>query len=148
MTDLVTHDSAALSLLALGLLSEPEARAVEAHLATCTDCSHEWAQRRDTVTLLDEHVPAETFITARANPDDPIFVRTPARGTQGEAGPGPGPPAAAPGGCRHRPRPCTAPAPATPRETAPGRPRRGRARGPQPCRARVGVGRLVRVTMG
>ena len=75
MTEPVTHDSAALSLLALGLLSEPEARAVEAHLATCTDCSHEWAQRRDTVTLLDEHVPAETFITARAHPDDLTFTR-------------------------------------------------------------------------
>ena len=74
MTEPVTHDSAALSLLALGLLSEPEARAVEAHLATCTDCSREWAQRRDTVTLLDAHVPAEAFITARADPDAALLA--------------------------------------------------------------------------
>jgi hypothetical protein len=73
---LVKHDSEALSNHALGLLDEPEARALEAHLTGCAECCREWEERRDVVALLDEHVPAEFFETARADPNDLILART------------------------------------------------------------------------
>jgi len=75
VTDRVKHDSQALSLLLLGLLSDREARATEAHLAHCADCCAELQKIRDTVELLDENVPPETWMTERANPDDLIITR-------------------------------------------------------------------------
>jgi anti-sigma factor RsiW len=73
VTELVKHDSVALSNHALGLLDEPEARALEAHLAGCAACCQEWEQVRDTVALLDEHVPEEFFDTGRADSTDLLF---------------------------------------------------------------------------
>ena len=74
MTDLVKHDSEALSLLVLGLLSDADASRTEAHLAHCADCCRELEEIRETVALLDEHVPPETWMTERADSDDLIFT--------------------------------------------------------------------------
>ena len=77
MTELVKHDSLSITNHALGLLSEAEALALEAHLISCAECRREWEEVRDTVALVGEHVPKEFFDTDRANPDDdPVFVRT------------------------------------------------------------------------
>ena len=78
MRDLVKHDSQSLTLHALGQLSETDAVALEAHLATCAECTREWQEVRDTTALLDKHVPDEAFLealtdTARADPNDLVF---------------------------------------------------------------------------
>jgi putative zinc finger protein len=75
VTDLVMHDSVAVTNHALGLLSESEARAVEAHLAGCTQCTTECAAVRDTVVALDE-LPPEFFDQTPADPSDLVFQRT------------------------------------------------------------------------
>ena len=59
----------------LGLLSDSEARAVEAHLAGCAQCSTEWKAVRDTVVALDE-LPPEFFDPTPADPSDLVFRRT------------------------------------------------------------------------
>jgi anti-sigma-K factor RskA len=76
VTELVKHDSEALTLLALGHLSEPEARVVEAHLTGCAQCARAWEAARDTAALLGEHIPEEFFSTERADSSDLIFART------------------------------------------------------------------------
>ena len=82
MTDLVGHGPSPLAerrraqLLtnhALGLLSESEARDLEAHLAGCAQCCQDWEAIRDTVDLVGENIPEEFFDTTRADPDDLIF---------------------------------------------------------------------------
>ena len=79
MTDLVGHDPSplaerrraqVLSQHALGLLSESEARDLEAHLAGCAQCCQDWEAIRDTVDLVGENIPEEFFDTTRADPDD------------------------------------------------------------------------------
>ena len=75
MTDLVRHDSVAVTNHILGLLSDSEARAVEAHLAGCAQCSTEWAAVRDSLVALDE-LPPEFFDQTPADPSDLVFQRT------------------------------------------------------------------------
>lgn len=75
MTEPVKHDATALSLLSLGLLSDREARTVEAHLAHCGDCCRELQQLRAALELIDENVPPEMWTTDRADPDDVIISR-------------------------------------------------------------------------
>ena len=136
MRDLVKHDSQSLTLHALGQLSETDAVALEAHLATCAECTREWKEVRDTTALLDEHVPDEAFLealtdTARADPNDLVFKVAfcpPYAGRSGRrpgtayCGPSPRPPrwswsrwpgrsrSAAPAHRSHRPRSCRSPA--------------------------------------
>ena len=85
MTDLVGHDPSPLaerrraqllSQHALGLLSESEARDLEAHLAGCAQCCQDWEAIRATVDLVGENIPEEFFDTTRADPDDLIFQGT------------------------------------------------------------------------
>ena len=85
MTDLVGHDSSplaerrraqVLSQHALGLLSESEARDLEAHLAGCAQCCQDWEAIRATVDLVGENIPEEFFDTTRADPTDLIFQGT------------------------------------------------------------------------
>ena len=75
MTDLVRHDSVAVTNHVLGLLSDSEARAVEAHLAGCAHCTTEWAAVRDSLVALDE-LPPEFFDQTPADPSDLVFQRT------------------------------------------------------------------------
>jgi len=85
VTDLVGHDSSplaerrraqVLSQHALGLLSESEARDLEAHLAGCAPCCQDWEAIRATVDLVGENIPEEFFDTTRADPTDLIFQGT------------------------------------------------------------------------
>jgi anti-sigma factor RsiW len=75
VTDLVRHDSVAVTNHVLGLLSDSEARTVEAHLAGCAQCTTDWAAVRDTVVALDE-LPPEFFDQTPADPSDLVFQRT------------------------------------------------------------------------
>jgi hypothetical protein len=71
----VSHDVHWLSAHALGLLSEAEARAVEAHLAGCADCGRQWQDLRAIVDALGE-VPPELFDTTPADPADLVLQQT------------------------------------------------------------------------
>ena len=74
MTAMTGHDPQALTAHALGELSEPEARELEAHLATCAACCHEWRAIRAVVDQLGE-LPPEFFTTELADPNDPLCQR-------------------------------------------------------------------------
>jgi hypothetical protein len=85
VTDLVGHDPSPLAerrraqLLsnhALGLLSESEARDLEAHLAGCAQCCQDWEAIRATMDLVGENIPEEFFDTTRADSTDLIFQST------------------------------------------------------------------------
>ncbi len=55
------HDPEDLTAHALGLLTGPEAAAVEEHLRGCAACRQEWGQIRETVGLVAA-LPPETFV--------------------------------------------------------------------------------------
>ena len=74
VTAMTGHDPQALTAHALGELSEPEARDLEAHLATCAACCHEWRAIRAVVDQLGE-LPPEFFTTELADPNDPLCQR-------------------------------------------------------------------------
>ena len=74
MTAMTGHDPQALTAHALGELSEPQARELEAHLATCAACCHEWRAIRAVVDQLGE-LPPEFFTTELADPNDPLCQR-------------------------------------------------------------------------
>jgi anti-sigma factor RsiW len=77
---------------AVGLLSEPEARALEAHFAGCSECCREWEAYRATGTAI-EFIDREVFDTTRADPFDPVIegalrrVRSAKRATGDNEGP-------------------------------------------------------------
>ena len=74
MTAMTGHDPQALTAHALGELSEPDARELEAHLATCAACCHEWRAIRAVVDQLGE-IPPEFFTTELADPNDLLCQR-------------------------------------------------------------------------
>ena len=65
------HDPGELAVHALGLLDGREAAAVQAHLAICPECQHEWVELRETSGLLDE-VPPEMFLDGPPDHDLPL----------------------------------------------------------------------------
>ncbi|MBW0118481.1 anti-sigma factor family protein [Pseudonocardia abyssalis] len=77
------HDRGDLGAHALGLLDADEARALEAHLATCADCRNEWESLRDTALALRE-VPPEMFLDGP--PDSELLLRRTVRAVRTEGG--------------------------------------------------------------
>lgn len=73
--DAASHDAEPLANLAAGQLSEPEARAVEAHIATCSGCAQTFESFRDAVGALRENIAPEQFMTEKGDPSDLIFQR-------------------------------------------------------------------------
>jgi anti-sigma factor RsiW len=69
------HDPGELAAHALGLLDPREAAAVQAHLATCSQCRREYFDLRETSQLLEE-VPPEMFLEGPPHPDaEPVLQR-------------------------------------------------------------------------
>jgi anti-sigma factor RsiW len=68
------HDPGELAAHALGLLEPREAAAVQAHLATCSQCRREFFDLRETTGLLDE-VPPEMFLEGPPHSDADIVLQ-------------------------------------------------------------------------
>ncbi|GAA3233168.1 zf-HC2 domain-containing protein [Pseudonocardia petroleophila] len=77
------HDRGDLGAHALGLLDGDDARAVDAHLATCPDCRAEWESLRGTALALRE-LPPETFLDGP--PDSGLLLRRTVRAVRAEGG--------------------------------------------------------------
>ncbi|MBW0091794.1 zf-HC2 domain-containing protein [Pseudonocardia sp. KRD-184] len=77
------HDRGDLGAHALGLLDDHEARAVDAHLATCADCRREFASLSHTALALRD-VPPEVFLDGP--PDSDLLLARTVRAVRAERG--------------------------------------------------------------
>lgn len=77
------HDRGDLGAHALGLLDDHEARAMDAHLATCADCRREFSSLRRTALALRE-VPPEVFLDGP--PDSDLLLARTVRAVRAERG--------------------------------------------------------------
>jgi anti-sigma factor RsiW len=78
-----THDPGDLGALALGLLDDAEARAVEQRIAGCPDCRGEFAALHETAAAL-RTVPPEMFLDGP--PESDLLVARAARRVRAESG--------------------------------------------------------------
>ncbi|WP_141276535.1 anti-sigma factor family protein [Pseudonocardia hydrocarbonoxydans] len=80
---MMLHDRGDLGAHALGLLDADEARALDAHLRTCSDCRHEWESLRRTADAL-RALPPEVFLDGP--PDSELLLRRTVRAVRAEGG--------------------------------------------------------------